>query len=113
MGWTHSHLHQFLVQDGENITSYGEPSPEDNFFHKDEQNVYLAQIAPKVGGTFIYEYDFGDSWKHEVLVEGIELTPQNEPPYPACIDGSRACPNSRLWRGKWIRSVPRSLAQFP
>ena len=92
MGWTHSHLHQFQVQDGENITYYGEPSPEDNYFHTDEQNVYLAQIAPKVGGTFIYEYDFGDSWKHEVLVEGIELTPKNDLPYPACIDGSRACP---------------------
>src|SRR5882724_1130682 len=92
MGWTHSHLHHFLVQDGENITYYGEPSPEDNYFHKNEQIVYLAQIAPKEGGTFIYEYDFGDAWKHEVLVEGIGLTSKNEPPYPDCLDGSRACP---------------------
>ena len=92
MGWTHSHLYQFLVSDGDTITSYGEPSPEDNYFHKDAQHIHLAKIAPKEGATFTYEYDFGDCWKHTIVVEHVELTAKNEPAYPWCYDGRRACP---------------------
>ena|SRR5438132_5355747 len=34
MGWTHSHLHQFIVPGANESTYYGEPSPEDDYFHK-------------------------------------------------------------------------------
>ncbi len=68
MGWTHSHLHQFIVQGANESTS------------------------PKKGATFLYEYDFGDSWKHEITVEDISPTTKDEPPYPWCLDGQRACP---------------------
>ena len=60
MGWTHSHLHQFIVPGANESTYYGEPSPEDDYFHKDDRLVRLAHIAPKKGATFLYEYDFGD-----------------------------------------------------
>src|SRR5439155_23109261 len=60
--------------------------------HKDDRLVRLAHIAPKKGATFLYEYDFGDCWKHEVTVEDISPTPKDEPPYPWCLDGQRACP---------------------
>jgi len=92
MGWTHSHLHQFVVPGAKESTSYGEPSPEDDYFHKDDRLVHLASIAPKQGDTLLYEYDFGDSWKHEITVEDISSTPDDEPPYPWCLDGQRACP---------------------
>jgi Plasmid pRiA4b ORF-3-like protein len=92
MGWTHSHLHQFIVPGTNESTYYGEPSPEDDYFHKDDRLIRLAQIAPKKGAIFLYEYDFGDSWKHEITVEDIALTPKDEPPYPWCLDGRRACP---------------------
>ncbi len=92
MGWTHSHLHQFMVPGENESTYYGEPSPEDEYFHKDDRLVRLAHIAPKKGATFLYEYDFGDCWKHEITVEHIEPTPKDEPPYPWCLDGQRACP---------------------
>ncbi len=92
MGWTHSHLHQFIVPSKNGSTYYGEPSPEDDYFHKDDRRVRLAQIAPKEGATFLYEYDFGDCWKHEITVEHIESPPEDEPPYPWCLDGQRACP---------------------
>jgi Plasmid pRiA4b ORF-3-like protein len=65
---------------------------EDDYFHKDDRLVRLAHIAPKKGATFLYEYDFGDSWKHEITVEDISSTPKDEPPYPWCLDGQRACP---------------------
>src|SRR5439155_11987993 len=47
MGWTHSHLHQFIVPGTTESTYYGEPSPEDEYFHKDDRLVRLAHIAPK------------------------------------------------------------------
>ena len=38
-----------------------------------------------------YEYDFGDSWHHEVAFEGC---PNLEPgrAYPLCLEGKGACP---------------------
>ena len=41
--------------------------------------------------SFQYEYDFGDSWEHEVLVEGV-VPPEPKVKYPLCLEGSRACP---------------------
>ena len=41
--------------------------------------------------SFQYEYDFGDSWEHEVLVEGV-VPPDSKVKYPHCLEGARACP---------------------
>jgi hypothetical protein len=57
----------------------------------DERQVTLSQIAPDVGSHFVYEYDFGDSWDHKLVVERI-ISPQKEAQYPLCMDGKRACP---------------------
>ena len=51
----------------------------------------MNKIAPSEGNKFIYEYDFGDSWEHVVLVEKI-LPPEPDKKYPVCIKGKRACP---------------------
>jgi hypothetical protein len=37
------------------------------------------------------EYDFGDSWLHEILVEKI-LPREPDARYPRCLTGKRACP---------------------
>lgn len=89
MGWENYHLHQFIVGG----TYYGKPHPDyDAFFEmKDEKKVRLNQIAPQEKFKFIYEYDFGDSWEHELLVEKI-LPPEPDVHYPRCIKGKRACP---------------------
>jgi len=39
----------------------------------------------------IYEYDFGDSWRHTVKLEKILKAAIGEK-YPKCIAGKRACP---------------------
>ena len=36
IGWTHSHPHQFIVPGTQESIYYGEPSPEDDYFHKDD-----------------------------------------------------------------------------
>ena len=88
-GWWDSHLHQFIVGG----TYYGEPHPDYSGFvdMRDEQEVALGQIAVGKGFKFRYEYDFGDSWLHQILVEKI-LPADEGQDYPVCIKGRRACP---------------------
>ncbi len=87
MGWTNSHLHSFRV--GE--MTYAEPSPDDFYPVIDYRSVHLNQIAPAVKDRFVYFYDFGDSWEHDVVVEEI-LQAETGTRYPRCLDGQRACP---------------------
>jgi hypothetical protein len=87
MGWYDAHLHQFIV--GE--VYYGVPDPDDFIEIKSERRVRLNQVAPSEKSKFIYEYDFGDSWEHELLVEKM-LSPEKGVRYPVCIKGRRASP---------------------
>ncbi len=87
MGWTDSHLHQFIVG-GE---YYGTPDPEWDREVKNERRFQLEQVVSEVKDRFIYEYDFGDDWLHEIVVEKV-LTPETGMKYPVCIAGKRACP---------------------
>ena len=84
MGWADAHLHQFKA--GEQ--SFGKPDPDDWAEVRDERKVRLSQVAPTEKARLVYEYDFGDSWEHEIVVEKI-LPPQPGVPYPVCVAGSR------------------------
>lgn len=93
MGWTNSHLHQFDIQ-GE---CYGDPDLMgggfDDFDGSDSTRTKLSKILPTTGKrfTFKYEYDFGDSWEHEILFEGrVAADPKVQ--CPVCLEGQRACP---------------------
>ena len=60
---------------------------------EDSTTTMLSHVVPtdRKGFRFHYEYDFGDSWEHEVLFEGCaEAEPDRE--YPVCVAGKRACP---------------------
>jgi hypothetical protein len=93
MGWENSHLHRFEI----NGQVFGDPDLfEEDFLEfdmRDSRKTRLSQIVPKDGKRcrFIYEYDFGDGWRHEVLFEG---NPDVQPGivYPACLEGERRCP---------------------
>lgn len=88
MGWYDSHLHQFKAGGA----SYGVPDPEfPELDTKNERSVRLSQLAPRDKDRFIYEYDFGDSWEHEIVVEQI-LPAAPGAQYPICVEGKRACP---------------------
>ncbi|TAJ84847.1 plasmid pRiA4b ORF-3 family protein [bacterium] len=87
MGWYDGHLHQFIV--GE--THYGVPDPDDFSEVKNEKSVRLGQIVSRPKQRFLYEYDFGDGWEHEIVVEKI-LNPEPGVRYPLCPGGARACP---------------------
>ncbi len=86
-GWFDSHLHQFIV-DGE---FYGESFPDADFELKSGRRFKLFQAAPAAGDKFLYEYDFGDGWLHEIKVEAIEEAGAGVT-YPRCTKGKRSCP---------------------
>jgi len=88
MGWTNSHLHQFRNE--ENV--YGFPADPEFYASGDldERKYTVADIAPCEKSRFLYEYDFGDGWEHEVLVEA-ELPPMVKR-QAICMDGKNACP---------------------
>jgi hypothetical protein len=87
MGWDDYHLHQFII-DG---MTYSVSDPADMFEVIDEETVTLSQVVFEENTKFIYEYDFGDSWYHIILVEKI-LPPEADKHYPVCLKGKRACP---------------------
>jgi len=89
MGWYDCHLHMFRIGD-ERFSSLNGEDP-DELDMDNENDVVLKQIITRERQKFHYEYDFGDSWEHEVIVEKLLLyDPQT--PYPVCLAGARACP---------------------
>ena len=93
MGWTNSHLYQFKI----NGERYGDPQlidvPSEDYYCLDSTVTKISDVLPKSGERFQikYEYDFGDSWHHEILFEGCLPTSKGVR-YPVCIEGERACP---------------------
>src|ERR1035437_413441 len=87
MGWTNSHLHQFI----KNGQFYSTPSPDDEMDSIDYRKIKVVDLLKKEKDKIIYEYDFGDSWEHEILLEKIlpiDLTTK----YPVCLAGKMNCP---------------------
>ncbi len=48
-------------------------------------------MLTNVGDTIVYEYDFGDSWRHDLVLEQI-LPMDPDRSYPLCLAGARAQP---------------------
>ncbi|MFL5241885.1 MAG: plasmid pRiA4b ORF-3 family protein [Gemmataceae bacterium] len=86
MGWEDGHLWAFAI----NGQEYGE----DSGGYSDMLSplrIGLSQLAAQGIKKFRYDYDFGDDWKHVVLIEKV-LEPDPKVTYPRCVKGSRACP---------------------
>ncbi len=90
MGWEDCHLHDFQIGAG----TYGIPSPDDSVHGLkvvDERKARLNTVLDRVGAGFLYRYDFGDDWHHDLVLEAI-LPPEPAAKYPRCIDGRRSGP---------------------
>ena len=84
-GWSDSHLWVFETLTGE----YGHPDPDMGF--QDAGRVTIADVAPDTGSALHYLYDFGDDWRHSIVVESVEPAAVG-PRYPRCTGGRRAAP---------------------
>jgi len=90
MGWTNSHLYRFQVGDEE----FSEPDPNNDLYEtppRDSTVATLGHLVTMQQNTFLYEYDFGDDWRHDVLLEEVQ-EPETGESYPICVAGERACP---------------------
>ncbi|HEV2669076.1 MAG TPA: plasmid pRiA4b ORF-3 family protein [Blastocatellia bacterium] len=94
MGWSNSHLHHFIVGKSPNLRFIGAPSRNegDDFMdEKNEDEIVISKVLSASKTKIVYEYDFGDSWEHEVVLEKI-LDADARAYHPRCIEGENACP---------------------
>lgn len=94
MGWTDSHMHEFVVGGLREGLRYGPAGYELGIFGDapaDERKATLQQIAGAKGAKFLYSYDFGDDWLHEVAVKAI-IEPIEATTAPVCLKATGACP---------------------
>jgi hypothetical protein len=88
MPWEDRHDHRFVIGNEQ----FGAPNRNpDGTNLRHESRITLETAARLSNGRFRYEYDFGDGWQHEIVIE-------KESPWemgswiPVCLDGARACP---------------------
>jgi hypothetical protein len=94
MGWTDSHLHMFRVPTLNKRKEVKIGIPDDDWDDKKFLAGRKTPLAPFFwipGIRRVYEYDFGEGWEHEVLLEGV-LIPEPALEYPRCLAGENACP---------------------
>jgi hypothetical protein len=90
MGWTNSHLHRF-EKDGKH---WGVPDLLDDDDHTDiidESRTKISDVLTTPGDSVVYVYDFGDNWRHTVVLEKI-LPVSATTVRPVCLAGERHCP---------------------
>lgn len=81
-GWDDDHLHRFHIYGKD----YGIAYLGGISFSDDPYAVLLDDFAFDVGDRFTYEYNFFESWLHDIRIEAIE-TVSTSPLYPFCIKG--------------------------
>jgi hypothetical protein len=94
MGWQDYHLHQFTVDGalyGMHVDDWQDATPE----LLDERGVRLYRIAPVAGTRLVYEYDFGDGWQLEIIIDDISFSQEGAGhvlAHVVYLDGQRAGP---------------------
>jgi hypothetical protein len=90
-GWYNCHLHQFVV----GRTYYQPGGPDEDGFGmmdvEDSNGLRVCELLRSEKDKISYEYDFGDGWDHQILLEKV-LPPKPEKALPVCVKGLRACP---------------------
>lgn len=96
MGWLDYHLHAFRVQNprtGE-VAQIGIPDEEGLDGEPEFLPGWEAPVSRYLnqpGDRAEYEYDFGDGWEHELVLEAVGIRYPGTR-YPRCLAGARACP---------------------
>jgi len=90
MGWLDYHLWEFTADE----RRYGILIPDDPDWNRRINNAASTKLSALLttGVTeFVYMYDFGDDWKHRIIVEAIKPAEPGES-YPRFLGGERRCP---------------------
>jgi hypothetical protein len=94
MDWYGDHLHQFIAGNhrGGDITYFSDPWMVDDADCLDEATARLDALLVQPKDRIRYEYDFGDSWMHSLVLEKILVQPAGEAALPRCVTGKGASP---------------------
>jgi hypothetical protein len=89
MGWEFEHRYRFEIGGVE----FADVETDEEEEVRDVRATKLSDVTPASHRRprFSYEYDFGDGWRHQLIVEE-RLSPQKGVAHPLCIAGARACP---------------------
>jgi hypothetical protein len=80
--WSDLHLHSFHIHGQD----YGISRNGGVSLSSDPRKVHLGEFRFTINKRFVYEYDFGDRWEHEVRNER-RLPLVGKKTYPVCIGG--------------------------
>ena len=118
--WSDDHLHDFRSRGVRYVPGhlqefglpFGEPP-------RDEGGARLGRVVPRPGDVLEYVYDFGDDWRHSLLVESVGAA-RPDAAYPVCTAGSGLPPEEDLggprpgrFGEEALRSINRRLRQVP
>lgn len=89
-GWGDDHLFQFseIRKRAGNTMSIGIPDEHGYFPVLDASKIKLEEVFPRLR-KLEYEYDFGDSWEHLIVLENVDVT---TPKRASLLGGEGACP---------------------
>lgn len=105
-GWSDEHLNRFHIH-GQDYGVYHDGGIS---FSSSADRVRLCDFKFRKNEKFLYEYDFGDCWQHEVRVETFSV-PDNNHPYPYCVGGKRRAPPEDCG-GPWAFMAQREGIQL-
>ncbi|MGE4285300.1 MAG: plasmid pRiA4b ORF-3 family protein [Phycisphaerae bacterium] len=92
MGWDNCHLYEFIVG-GSRYDETGESGEEAGEYS-------IGELLKRKGQKMLYIYDFGDEWRHEIVLENSAYAqPEDRLPI-ICVDGERTCPPEDV-HGPW------------
>ena len=87
IGWSDVHLNRLHIH-GKDFGVYHDGGIS---FSDNPEKVPLSAFSFRTRERFLFEYDFGDAWLHEIRIEKrLSLDPKRT--YPVCIDGKHAAP---------------------
>jgi hypothetical protein len=96
MGWLDYHLHVFEILNPETNIKVEIGIPDEEYDARNrkvlpDHKEIISKYFNENNRNAVYEYDFGDSWKHTLKLEKILPASIGEK-YPKCIAGKMACP---------------------
>lgn len=109
MGWTNSHLHQFI----KDRQFYEPPPPVEDMWDSsgtDYTGMQFNELISQKNDSISYAYDFGDGWLHHITLE--KIIEDFDGLLPVCTDGEMACPPEDIG-GIWGFQEFKEIMQDP
>lgn len=93
MGWENEHLNHILAGSRTFYVPRCQDDPDMNWGpHLYQEDFMLSDILNEKGDTVRWEYDFGDSWLHDIRLSAIDEYKADEPHDIVFKGGRQACP---------------------